>query len=102
MIKLCFIENKLKSIEKRELLAEHGSTLTVLENIAKNCEDFQGFTMQFSSTSVESYFTVQCSCQKPEHALVICAVKNISYFKECLEELNQKFKKIPENTRKYQ
>ena len=95
--KLCNIEIRLKATEKHIRMGNYSQTLLILEDIAEKCPEFQGFNMSTADSSYASCLQVQCTCQKPEHTIAFEkeGIKDIFFFKQCIEEINQKFKKPP-------
>ena len=102
--KLCSLEEKIKVMEKRNILEGHALALTLIEDHAKTCSDFQGFTVieenkdnSKGATYLEPTITTKCSCNKPEASVMSCGLdkRQLDFFKECVEEINQKYKQTP-------
>lgn len=98
--KLENIETKIINIERRVMLGDLASFLPVLEENAKKCENFQGYTYTITGNTIdiEPTFQIKCSCNKPEHMMFLCGETvniNKAFLQTYIDEINQKYKKLP-------
>jgi hypothetical protein len=96
--KLCDIEIRLKMIELKDAMGQHKHFIPILEDIAKKCSEFQGFTIT-KSTIGKDYLTpattIQCSCGSPNHCIILCDIINDPHLEQYLDELKEKYKIKP-------
>jgi len=68
-LKLCSIENKLLSIERKELLEPHNEAFGILEDHIKQCPSFNGFWLEEAITEskdlrfAQTCHHIKCSCK---------------------------------------
>ena len=91
--KLNAMDNRIKDIHAFVKLGNEYHELGFrLEEWAKNCPEFTGFTIN-NNRSYDQMHTITCSCNKPEHTLVIQTYPPI--LQEFIDYLAQKYKKSP-------
>lgn len=101
--KLCTLEEKIRHMEIIATLESYASPLKIIEEHAKICPNFNGYTLkkeimkyQVFEGEHEQQITAECSCKNQQHTLIITGLDiKEPFFKLCVEEINQKYKNPP-------